>query len=103
MFDGSATRLSGALAAFFTLPSSPRYALTRGVHTTPGATALTRMLSGPNSTAADLTSAIRPALAAPYAAWRGADVRPDTDATNVIVPPPFSLRSGAAYCIAIHA
>ena len=58
------------------------------------------MLSGPSSTAALLTNAISPALAAPYAACRGAALVPDTEATNVIVPPPLALMSGAAYCIA---
>ena len=43
---------------------------------------------GPSSTAAERTSDISPALAAPYAACRGAAVMPDTDATKTKVPPP---------------
>src|SRR5256885_1261251 len=65
MSAGRARRRSGALALFRSRPSSPRKAETRGVHTTPGATALTRTPDGPSSTAADFTRAMSPALAAP--------------------------------------
>ena len=47
MSAGCATRRSGVFAMLRSRPSSPRKAETRGVHTTPGATALTRMPGGP--------------------------------------------------------
>ena len=46
-------------------PFSPRYPDTRGVHTMPGATALTRIPSGPELHRGRRTRAISPALAAP--------------------------------------
>src|SRR5206468_4212271 len=68
------------------LAASSMYWEMRGVHTMPGATALTRMFDGPSSTAAVRTSDISPALATPYAACIGAELMPDTDATNTMTP-----------------
>ena len=102
MSAGCATRRSGVLTMLRCSPSSPRNAETRGVHTTPGATAFTRMPDGPSSTAPVRTSDISPAFAAPYAEWRGADVMPDTDATNTIAPP-WSRMARPPYCMARNA
>ena len=95
MSAGCATRRSGVFTMLRCSPSSPRNADTRGVHTTPGATAFTRMPDGPSSTAPVRTSDMSPAFAAPYAEWRGADVMPDTDATNTIAPPWLAHRAPA--------
>ena len=53
----------------------------------PGATAFDPDARRTELDRAVRTSDISPALAAPYAEWRGADVIPDTDATNTIAPP----------------
>ena len=103
MSAGCATRRSGVLAMLRSRPSSPRNAETRGVHTTPGATAFTRIPDGPSSTAPVRTSDMSPALAAPYAECRGADVMPDTDATNTIAPPPLAAIARPPYCMARNA
>ena len=102
MSAGWATRRSGVFAMLRSRPSSPRKAETRGVHTTPGATAFTRIPDGPSSTAPVRTSDMSPAFAAPYAECRGADVMPETDATNTITPP-CSCMARPAYCIARNA
>src|SRR2546425_8791591 len=88
MSAGMATRRSGVLSSLRRLSSSGTRLEIRGVHTIPGATALVRTPDGPSSTARDRTHDISPALAAPYAACRGADVMPLTDATNTMAPPP---------------
>src|SRR5260370_224403 len=88
MSAGWATRRRGVLASLRARPSSPRKADTRGVQTTPGATAFTRIPAGPSSTAAERTSAIRPALAAPYPAWRAGAGSPPPRPPPAPPPPP---------------
>src|SRR6476469_184393 len=92
MSDGYATSPRGAFCDWTALPSSPSWPETLGVHTTPGDTELTRIPLGPSSTAAVRTSDMSPALAAPYGAWRGAEVSPDADVTNTNTPPSVIVR-----------
>ncbi len=68
----------------------------RSVAVQPGHRALTRTPSAPHSTASDLVSEIRPALAAPYGARNGAALTPATDATLMTEPLPRSTRCGPA-------
>ena len=100
MSAGRPTRPRGVLALFRFRPSSPREADTRGVQITPGATAFARTPRGPSSTASDLTSATSAALAAPYAACRGAALRPLTDATKTSTPPPLAVIARPPTCAA---
>ena len=58
----------------------------RGVAMLPGATELTRMWCGANSTAMLRTRLIKPALAAPYEAWLGADCTPSTEEMQTMLP-----------------
>ena len=82
----------------------PRGSPTRAASTRrPGATALTRTFDGPSSTAPLRTSDISPALAAPYAECRGADVMPDTDATKTMTPPPLAASARPPSCMARYA
>ena len=104
MSAGSATRRSGVFAALRSRPSSPRNAETRGVHTTPGATALTRMPCGPEldrRRCAPATSARPWPRRTPRAA--APTVMPDTDATNTIDPPPLAAIARPACCMARNA
>src|SRR5262245_50859623 len=72
---------------------------TMGVHTGPGAIALTRMPLGPYWTATERTNPITPALAVAYAV-RPYPRMPAIDETHTTAPPPRRTIAGTAACAA---
>ncbi|GAB7554776.1 hypothetical protein NRB_42890 [Novosphingobium sp. 11B] len=66
-----------------------------GVATPPGLTALTRMPSGPNSSAAVCVAEMIAALLIPYSPQPGVPLAPDSEATLTIAPP-RSIRRAAS-------
>src|SRR5499426_694186 len=72
---------------------------TMGVHTGPGAIALTRIPFGPSWTATERTNPITPALAVAYAV-RPYPRSPAIDDTQITAPPPRRAIAGTAACVA---
>src|SRR5262249_39743866 len=72
---------------------------TIGVHTVPGAIALTRIAFGASWIATLTTNPRTPALAAAYAV-RPAPRKAAIDDTHVMAPPPRRSRAGTAACVA---
>ncbi len=64
----------------------------------PGQIALTRIPTGPSSSAADFTSPITPCLAAEYAADIRTPVSPAADAVTPTEPPPAARIACPAVC-----
>src|SRR5215218_402338 len=68
-----------------------------GVSTQPGHTQLARMLSGASSAAKALGNAMISPLEAEYAVMPGPPLRPASEETFTMEPPPLSLRYGTPY------